>query len=331
MTGDPTLSDPLNLQNAFSWDALPLADCLGRAFLEPSRESGLATSSGNREGNSGGQVIAHDAEAKASLHDKSSETLEDRIKFRFHSAAVQNPSSEAETAELETLGKRLLWARARAQKSQQQVADLFEIKPQAVSQWERDLTVPSIERLERTAEFLGVDVNWIRTGAGRIFAPARVEPRVPLRGSPEAVVTTLSELPRDLPVYGTAACGDGSEADFQFNGQVVDKLRRPPGLAGVPKAFAVYAIGESMSPRYEEGDPAFVHPGRPVRAGRDVLIEFKPTKDGEPGRATIKRLVAKSFDQLRVRQFNPPLEFTIQADEVLNVYAILTAAELFNG
>jgi len=133
-------------------------------------------------------------------------------------------------------------------------------------------------------------------------------------------------LPRNLPVRGTAVGGD--DGDFEFNGDVVDYVRRPPGIAAARNAFAVYVTGGSMSPRFEAGELVFVHPDRPPVSGNDVLVELHG-RDGQPGACYIKRLLRRTPTKIVLQQFNPPrddIEFTLKQIRV--VYRILTPSEL---
>jgi phage repressor protein C with HTH and peptisase S24 domain len=138
-------------------------------------------------------------------------------------------------------------------------------------------------------------------------------------------VPNLASLPRDIEVRGTAVGGDA--ASFDFNGEVVDYLRRPPGLIRARKAFAIYVTGTSMAPRFEEGEVVFVHPGRPATPGCDVIVELHGN-DGEPGHCYIKRLVRRTATKLTLAQFNPPRNLEIELARVRAVYRILTSAEL---
>lgn len=135
-----------------------------------------------------------------------------------------------------------------------------------------------------------------------------------------------ASLPRNLPVRGTAVGGD--DGDFEFNGDVVDYVRRPPGIAAARNAFAVYVTGGSMSPRFEAGELVFVHPDRPPVSGSDVLVELHG-RDGQPGACYIKRLLRRTPTKIVLQQFNPPrddIEFALERVRV--VYRILTPSEL---
>lgn len=140
----------------------------------------------------------------------------------------------------------------------------------------------------------------------------------------------VATMKRDLPVRGTVVGGDNG--DFTFNGDVVDMVRRPPGLVGASSVFALYVHGDSMSPRFEAGDLVFVNPSRPPTPGSDVVVEMAP-KPGEPvGPCYIKRLLRRTADKVVLRQFNPPpgvkQDFELDRQEIKNMWRVLTAAEL---
>lgn len=133
-----------------------------------------------------------------------------------------------------------------------------------------------------------------------------------------------ASLPRDVPVLGTAVGGQDRESggDFLFNGDVIDHVRRPPGIAAMRDVFAFYVIGTSMEPWRRDGGLAYVTPRRPLRAGDHALIELHPTRDGEAGAAMVKRFVGRTPTKLRLAQYNPAREFDVDAARVKNIYRI---------
>lgn len=169
------------------------------------------------------------------------------------------------------------------------------------------------------------------TGEGQ--PPAAAPPAaIPVRSTVQEVDTTRvvdlpdrTAMPLDVPVYGVAV--GGSSADFQMNGDVVDYVRRPPGLMHSKRAFAIYVVGSSMEPRYEDGDLVYLNPDRPPRPGDDVVVQMRPNGHGA-GDCYIKRLVRRTPSQWVCRQFNPAGEVTYQADEVDRVFKVMTSAEL---
>ncbi len=192
---------------------------------------------------------------------------------------------------------------------------------------ERDVvTLLSGRPLEQTEG--GAEV----AGPAMVTAPRSVAQRVAaLRAqgafSPEiAEIPQASGLPLDVPVYGTAVGGE--DADFEMNGDVIDRVRRPAGLANAKNAFALYVVGESMSPRYDEGDLIFVHPGRPPVAGCDVVVELHAQDDRGRNKALLKTYRGKTPNLLLLSQLNPRGDFEIPLDQVKQVLRVLRTNEL---
>ena len=239
--------------------------------------------------------------------------------------------------------ERLRWARRRAGFASAaafaRAADVPEVTYRAHEKGPRAVGGRGLsERSARSyAEHLGVSWAWLLTGVGN---PADREPGF----AAEAGAAThlpdgngsarldLLDLPatgsmaRDVPVRGVAVGGE--EGCFEFNGEVVDYVLRPPGIERARSVFAIYVLGDSMAPRYEEGDLVFVHPGRPPVNGCDVLIELAGDH-GAPGACFIKRLVARRPTKLVLQQFNPPRsDIEIPLARLRVLYRILTPAEL---
>jgi phage repressor protein C with HTH and peptisase S24 domain len=62
---------------------------------------------------------------------------------------------------------------------------------------------------------------------------------------------------------------------------VLDYLARPPSLADDPDAYAVEIVGESMAPRFEPGERAFVSPKARVGIGDDVIVQLRAVEARE--------------------------------------------------
>jgi len=137
-------------------------------------------------------------------------------------------------------------------------------------------------------------------------------------------------MPRDVPVYGTVEGGEGDgTVDFEFNGEIIDYVRRPPRWAGRNDIFALYVRGISMSPWREPGDLTYVESGKQPKIGDYVVIEMKPKRGGDPVRpALVKRLVGMKGTRLRLRQFTPEKEFDVDQRHVLKIYRVLPWEEL---
>ena len=135
-----------------------------------------------------------------------------------------------------------------------------------------------------------------------------------------------STMPLDVPVYGTVV--GGADGDFEMNGEVIDRVRRPAGLTNARNAFALYVVGTSMSPRYDEGDLIFVHPGRPPVTGSDVVIELHAKDEFGRPKALLKTYRGKTPTLLLLAQLNPASEIEIPLTEVKQVIRVLRTNEL---
>lgn len=125
--------------------------------------------------------------------------------------------------------------------------------------------------------------------------------------------------PRDLPVMGAVK---GGTEGFYFNeGEAKEIVVRPPGLAGVSNAFALYVDGESMEPRYYAGEMLYVNPNRPITRGCFVAVEMAD------GQGMIKQFVRRNDEHLVLAQFNPPKEIRLPVSRVKRVYRITGSGE----
>lgn len=67
---------------------------------------------------------------------------------------------------LMTLGKRIQAARKRLGMTQSTLGEHFDITDKAVSAWERDETLPEMERLRELRKVLRVTFAWLMAGEG---------------------------------------------------------------------------------------------------------------------------------------------------------------------
>lgn len=174
---------------------------------------------------------------------------------------------------------------------------------------ERNQT-PQLKSAEKLSEGLGVPLtDWF------------------VEGAPQEPVIRLENLPRDVPVYGTGSCGDDGAFDFN-EGTPIDFVRRPDRLSGVKDAYAIYVVGNSMSPWREEGQLVYVHSKQPAKVGDYVVVQTKPMRQGEAPRAHIKRLEKRTASDLVLSQYNPPKKITIPLSKVVSIHRIMDWGEL---
>ena len=185
---------------------------------------------------------------------------------------------------------------------------------------------PRGENAVRLARALDCSLEWLLGGdADGLASP-------PLPQSDDLVlaghkVPARSEMPRDLPVLGTAA-GARSETEgaVVMGGGPVEFLRRPSVLQGVNDAYVVYIVNDSMEPAFPHGEAACVHPHRPVKPGDNVVIQVRD-ENGDTY-AYVKVLVRRTDAEVVCRQHNPVREITFPRSSVVSIHKILSVAEL---
>jgi SOS-response transcriptional repressor LexA len=125
---------------------------------------------------------------------------------------------------------------------------------------------------------------------------------------------------RDLPVQ--SAFREGTEGFWFVEGDAKEFVERPANLRGVANAFALYAEGESMQPRYFAGELLFVNPNRPITPNCFVAMEMMD------GRGQVRQFLRRTHDGIFVRRLNPDQEQRFPAREVKRLYRITGSAEL---
>lgn len=122
-----------------------------------------------------------------------------------------------------------------------------------------------------------------------------------------------------IPVYGSAV--GGIDGEFAMNGVMLYEVIAPPVLNNVFGAYAVQISGESMEPRYFDGEVVFVNPHRRVVKGDFVIAQIKIEEHGPP-LAFVKRFVRHNAIELVLQQYNPPKELRFPHDQVESVHFI---------
>jgi phage repressor protein C with HTH and peptisase S24 domain len=156
-------------------------------------------------------------------------------------------------------------------------------------------------------------------------------------GVPDTVTVAhtpeLANMSHDVPILGVARGGRPGEGDFRFNGEIAGVTARPHGLRGIKEPFCIFVQGDSMAPWRNEGERVYINPARPARPGDHVVVELKPERDGEPGVAWLKKLVARSPDgSLVLAQYNPATSrIKIPGAKVKRVFRVMEWEELLVG
>lgn len=154
-----------------------------------------------------------------------------------------------------------------------------------------------------------------------------------------ALAPRYMDLPRDVPVYGTAM---GTYRDienvpeieqaFIDPSETIDWFHRLPRYAERQGIYGLYVTGTSMEPRLDDGDPIFIDPKRAPQIGDDVVVYLvKPLGDDrEPEAVLIKRLVKRSASFVELAQYNPALTFTLETRRISAMHRVIPRRE-YNG
>lgn len=242
--------------------------------------------------------------------------------------------------EKETIGRRLLAFKSISGLSLDEIATRAGYKGRSGVQryfsTDFDADVLSVSVARKLAEAFagtGVEADEITSLAG--IPPSNAVTKR-FEGAPAV------DVPLDLPVFGTALGGPrdidgaGIEQTTLNTGEIIDRIARPPILKGVEHAYALYVQGESMFPRFEDGDMAIITSGRhsrPPSIGDDVVLYIadEEVDDGQTAASVfIKRLVRKTSDFIELRQFNPDTTFKIPAKRVLHIDRVVPWPEILS-
>lgn len=235
-----------------------------------------------------------------------------------------------------SLGQALRDARKERRRSMAQVGQAVGVSTAAVQQWETNVTRPTPENLAAAAKYLETDARSLLALLAKVDDAAPMTPATPRQDDPapnaiiEGAEPRLPDLggPRDVEELGIAVGGDGEDdGAFEFNGQVVDRVTRPPGILHRRDVFALRVSNTSMVPKYDHGERIFAERRRPA-PGEYAVVELHPREEGRAGRGYIKRLVSVNSAKVIVEQFNPPKTLEFDRDQVKAVHRVIPWQEL---
>ena len=147
--------------------------------------------------------------------------------------------------------------------------------------------------------------------------PARLRPI----GSPPGGITEDApafEEPsfrasRQIPIYSPVWAGRPDGAEMGINPDPIEYIDAPHTLTNPRHGFGLYVVGSSMEPVYNQGDVVIVHSRKPPVPGDDVLVQWE-----EEGHwfGLLKRFVSADRDAVKLQEFNPNREFTLNRPNV---------------
>jgi len=206
----------------------------------------------------------------------------------------------------------------RAGESQADLARHLRLAPSAVSRMLKGERQMKLLEAVQVAAFLHVPQEEVlrRAGENTATPPGDSPPR---RGRPPRQPTTpgpaFSGAADRMPIR-SAGRGGGEQQMFLEDGPI-GYTPRPANLAGVRGAYAIYMVGDSMEPRYEQGWLLHVNPFKPPTRGRDVVVY----KTGQA--VLIKQFVRWDADALVLRQLNTEATLRIPREEVVECHLIV--------
>jgi phage repressor protein C with HTH and peptisase S24 domain/DNA-binding XRE family transcriptional regulator len=209
----------------------------------------------------------------------------------------------------------------RVGQSQKTISDWEKGKVTQIRNWE---TVADVLEIPRdTFLSLMTEAVTLNPTMQRVTPAVReiLNARTPVRNDTIRVGESPNIGARDVPVWGQAV--GGSDGVYEFNGEELGWEMRPPILAGVKNAYAVYVDGESMFPRYKPGETVWINPNLPAAKGADVIVQLYPDDPNDPPRGFIKEFLGWTPNHLRLHQWNPAKEITFPRSMVKSVHTIV--------
>ncbi|MDK1386887.1 helix-turn-helix transcriptional regulator [Sinorhizobium sp. 8-89] len=167
-----------------------------------------------------------------------------------------------------------------------------------------------------------VDPVWLLDGDRRAGNGAPPAGPVGVAEPNGTLLTPVVGKGKKIPVFGQAV--GGVDGEFIMNGNVLYEVMAPPILSDISGAYAVSVSGDSMSPRYEDGEVCFVDPSRRVKRGDYVIAQIRLEENGAL-LAYVKKFVRHNSAELVLEQFNPPKELRFDANTVHSVHYIALA------
>ncbi len=138
----------------------------------------------------------------------------------------------------------------------------------------------------------------------------RVISRSKLKMKPDKAVLSPGRL---VPVINKVSAGyptDFNDLDYPVG--IADDYVRCPNLHD-PNAFAVRVVGDSMEPKFVEGDIVVFSPAAEVHSGDDCFVRF-----AMPHETTFKRVYFQKKKQIRLQPRNDKYAPTIVESKRIN-------------
>jgi phage repressor protein C with HTH and peptisase S24 domain len=118
---------------------------------------------------------------------------------------------------------------------------------------------------------------------------------------------------RAVPLINSVMAGYPHHfTDMDYPPSVADEYVRTPDLHD-PQAFAARVVGDSMEPKYHEGDVIIFAPNTPAKSGDDCFVRF--TDDNS---TTFKRIYQQDDGRVRLQPLNESYPAEVYDAEALS-------------
>jgi transcriptional regulator with XRE-family HTH domain len=210
----------------------------------------------------------------------------------------------------------------RAGVSQADLARHLRLAPSAVSRMLKGERQMKLLEAVQVSAFLGVTQEEVLRHAGAgLDAPPRgaagQSGGSPRRGRPPRQAPPPLPTSRGDPIPIRSAGRGGGEQQMFLSDGPIGYTTRPANLNGIRAAYAIYMVGDSMEPRYEQGWLLHVNPFKPPTRGRDVVV-YKQDQA-----VLIKQFLRWETDALLLRQLNPEQELRVPRDEIVECHLVV--------
>ncbi len=137
------------------------------------------------------------------------------------------------------------------------------------------------------------------------------------------------EKVRRIPVINKVAAGYPVEfTDLGYPVGVADEYVSGPAELEDPNAFGVRVVGDSMEPKYHEGDVVIFSPAAEVKSGDDCFVRYSLGARPNDSEAAFKRVFFDSKDQVRLQALNEQYAPTLLApSEIAGIFRAVARYE----
>jgi len=134
---------------------------------------------------------------------------------------------------------------------------------------------------------------------------------------------------RRIPVINKVAAGYPLEfTDLGYPVGMADEYVSGPAELEDPNAFGVRVVGDSMEPKYHEGDVVIFSPAAEVKSGDDCFVRYSLGARPNDSEATFKRVFFDSKDQVRLQALNEQYAPTLLAPrEIAGIFRAVARYE----